>query len=114
MSEAKDIIAKMCELQNSSEEMQKELSGWEGVVQYKLGDEEFYVEYRNDGTCSFNEGKHDSPKFTVIADPEFWLGVLKGKEDPISSYLMGKYKIEGNLFEAQKLAKVLKKFAGKI
>ncbi len=114
MSEARELILKMCDLQNSSEDIQKELSGWEGVVQYRLGDEEFYIEYRSDGTCTFNEGKHESPKFTVIAEPEFWVDVLKGKEDPISSYLMGKYRIEGNLFEAQKLAKVLKKFAEKV
>ena len=114
MSEARELILKMCDLQNSSEDIQKELSGWEGVVQYRLGDEEFYIEYRSDGTCTFNEGKHESPKFTVIAEPEFWVDVLKGKEDPISSYLMGKYRIEGNLFEAQKLAKALKKFAEKV
>ncbi len=94
MSEARELIVKMCDLQNSSEEMQKELAGWEGVVQYRLGDEEFYVEYRSDGTCLFHEEKHGSPKFTVIADPEFWVDVLKGREDPISSYLTGKYKIE--------------------
>ena len=114
MSEAKELISKMCDLQNSSEEMQRELSGWEGVVQYRIGGEKFYVEYRGDGTCTFNEGEHGSPKFTVVTEPDFWVDVLKGKEDPISAYLMGKYKIEGNLFEAQKLAKVLKKFAGKI
>lgn len=114
MSEAKDLIKKMCDIQNESDEIKKELAGWSGVVQYKLNGEEFYVEYKADGSCEFKEGVHNSPTFTIVAPPDFWLPVLKGQEDPVSAFMMGKYKIEGNIMEAQRLAGVIKKFQGKI
>lgn len=114
MSEAKDLITKMCGLQNSNKEIQKEMAGWSGVVQYKLGGEEFYVEYKTDGTCKFKEGVHSSPTFTIVAPPDFWAAVLRGKEDPVSTFMMGKYKIQGNIMEAQRLARILKKFQGKL
>ncbi len=113
MSEVKDLIKKMCELQNSTEEIQKELAGWSGVVQYKLDGEEFYVEYKSDGTCEFKEGVHPSPTFAIVAPPDYWLSVMKGQEDPVSGFMMGKYKIEGNVMEAQRLAGIVKKFQGK-
>ncbi len=37
MSEAKELIKKMCDLQNSTEEIQKEMAGWSGVVQRLAG-----------------------------------------------------------------------------
>ncbi|AIY91139.1 SCP2 sterol-binding domain-containing protein [Geoglobus acetivorans] len=114
MSEAKDLVLKMCELQNSSEDIKKELAGWSGVVQYRLGDEEFYVVYNADGSCEFEEGVHESPNFTIIASPEYWASVVKGQEDPIMGFMMQKYRIEGNIMEAQRLAGILKKFAGKL
>lgn len=114
MSEAKELVKKMCELQNESDDIKKEIGGWKGVVQYKLGDEEFYVVYNEDGTCEFSEGKHESPSFTIVASPEYWLSVLTGQEDPIMGFMSQKYRIEGNIFEAQKLSRILKKFAGKI
>ncbi len=112
MSEAKELIQKMCEIQNQNEEIKKELAGWSGVVQYVLDGEEFYVEYKSDGTCEFKEGKHSSPTFTIIASPDFWASVIRGQEDPVSSFMMGKYRIEGNIMEAQRLAGILKKFQG--
>ena len=114
MSEAKEKVKKMCELQNQLDEIKSEMAGWSGVVQYELDGEEFYVVYNSDGTCEFSEGKHDSPTFTIKASPDFWLQVLDGKEDAVASFMMGKYKIEGNVMEAQRLAGVLKKFQGKI
>ncbi|WP_457590601.1 SCP2 sterol-binding domain-containing protein [Geoglobus sp.] len=114
LSEAKELVLKMCGLQNGSDEIKKELAGWSGVVQYRLDGEEFYVEYKADGSCEFKEGVHDSPTFTVIASPDYWLSVLKGQEDPIMGFMMQKYRIEGNIIQAQKLASILKKFAGKL
>ncbi len=114
MSEAKDLIKKMCDVQNQLEEVKKEVAGWSGVVQYVLDGEEFYVEYKSDGSCEFKEGKHPSPTFTIIASPDFWASVLKGQEDPVTSFMMGKYKIEGNIMEAQRLASILKKLQDKI
>ena len=114
MSEAKEMIKKMCEIQNQSEDIKKDLTGWSGVVQYILDGEEFYVEYKSDGSCEFVEGKHSSPTFTIIAPPDYWVSVLQGKEDPVSGFMMGKYRIEGNVMEAQRLAGILKKFQGKL
>ncbi len=113
MSEAKEVIKKMCDIQNGDPEMQKAMGGWTGVVQYVLDGEEFYVEYKPDGKCEFKEGKHTSPKFTIVAKPDFWLNVLRGKEDPVASFMMGKYKIQGNIMESQKLGAILKKFREK-
>ncbi|MDI9610132.1 MAG: SCP2 sterol-binding domain-containing protein [Archaeoglobaceae archaeon] len=113
MSEAKEVIQKMCELQNKDPEIQKAMGGWKGVVQYNLSGEEFYVEYKADGTCEFKEGKHATPTFTILATPQFWLDVMRGKEDPVASFMMGKYKIQGNIMESQKLGAILRKFRGK-
>lgn len=113
MSEAKELVKKMCDLQNSNPEIQKAMAGWKGVVQYIIdGKEEFYVEYTPDGKCSFKEGKSSAPTFTIISSSDLWTKVLKGQEDPVTAFMMGKYKIQGNLFEAQRLAGVLKKFRG--
>jgi len=113
MSEAKDLIKKMCDIQNTDKEVQQALKGWKAVVQYQLDGEEFYVIYKEDGTCEFKEGKAEKPTFTIIAKPDFWVNVLRGKEDPVASFMMGKYKITGNIMESQKLAKIAKQFRGK-
>jgi putative sterol carrier protein len=114
MSEAKEMIKKMVEIQNQTEEIKKEMAGWSGVVQYDFDGEVFHVVYNPDGTCEFKEGAHDSPTFTIKAPADYWLQVLQGKEDPVSGFMMGKYKIEGNIMEAQRLGGILKKFQGKI
>ncbi len=114
MSETKDLIKKMVELGNQDEEIKNLLKGWNGIIQYVLNGEEFYVKYNEDGTAEFAEGKAENPNFTIIATPEYWLDVLKGKEDAVMGFMQGKYKIEGNFMEAQKLASVLKKFEGKL
>lgn len=113
MSEAKELIKKMCEIQNNDPEVQKAMTGWKGVVQYSLSGEEFYVEYTPDGKCRFKEGKASAPTFTIIATPELWVNVLRGKEDPVAAFMMGKYKIQGNIMEAQRLAGIVKKFQTK-
>jgi putative sterol carrier protein len=38
---------------------------------------------------------------------------LQGKEDAVSGFMMGKYRIEGNIMEAQRLGGLIKKFQGK-
>ena len=114
MSEAKELVKKLVELCNEDEEVKNLLKGWNGTIQYILNGEEFYVKYYDDGTSEFFEGKADSANFTVIASPDYWLDVLKGREDPVMGFMQGKYKIEGNFMEAQKLASVLKKFEGKL
>lgn len=113
MSEAKDLIKKMCDLQNSDPEIQKALAGWSGVVQYDISGEKFYVEYAPDGKCAFKEGTHPSPKFTIIATSDFWVRALRGQEDLVASFMMGKYKIQGNIMEAQRLGAIVKKFQSK-
>ncbi|MEM4946341.1 MAG: SCP2 sterol-binding domain-containing protein, partial [Archaeoglobaceae archaeon] len=72
MSEAKDLIKKMCDIQNQDPEVQAALKGWSGVVQYQIDGEEFYVEYKPDGKCEFKEGKAEKPTFTIIASSKFW------------------------------------------
>ena len=47
MSEAKDLVKKMCDVQNESEDIKKDAAGWSGVVQYVIDGEEFYVEYKS-------------------------------------------------------------------
>ncbi|MCS7118913.1 MAG: SCP2 sterol-binding domain-containing protein [Archaeoglobaceae archaeon] len=113
MSEAKELIRKICEIQNSDAEIQKIMAGWEGTVQFSLGEEEFYVEYKQDGKCEFKEGKSSFPTFTIIASPELWVNILKGNEDAILAFIIGKYKIQGNILEAQKLARGMKKLRTK-
>ncbi|MEG9194837.1 MAG: SCP2 sterol-binding domain-containing protein [Candidatus Methanoglobus sp.] len=114
MSEAKDLVKKMCDIQNQDKDLQASLKGWKAVVQYQIdNDEFFYVVYKEDGTCEFKEGKAEKPTFTIIATSKFWCDVLRGKEDPVASFMMGKYKITGNVMESQKLAKVAKQFRGK-
>jgi len=113
VSEAKELIKKMVEMGNEMDDVKNELKGWGGTVQYKIDDESFYVKYNEDGTGEFFEGDAAGANFTVIATSEYWVKVMKGEEDPIMGFMTGKYKIQGNVMEAQKLAGVLKKFKGK-
>ena len=114
MSEAKDLVKKMVELGNQDEEIKNLLKGWNGTIQYVLNGEEFYVKYNEDGTAEFVEGRSENANFTIIASPSYWVDVLRGKEDAVMGFMQGKYKIEGNFMEAQKLASILKKFEGKL
>ncbi len=109
MSEAKDLLKRLCEVHNEKYEVQNLLPGWKGVIQFVLDGEEFYVEFKGDGTVEFKEGTHPSPTVRIVASPEFWLKVMKGEEDPLMGAVTGKYKLEGAMAEAPKLAAYLRK-----
>ncbi|AGK60790.1 Putative sterol carrier protein [Archaeoglobus sulfaticallidus PM70-1] len=109
MAEAKELVKKLVELGNQSDEIKNEMKGWGGVVQFDIDGEKFYIKYNDDGTAEFVEGEANSPNFTVIASDEYWVKVMKGEEDPIMGFMTGKYKIQGNIMESQKLAGVMKK-----
>jgi putative sterol carrier protein len=114
MGEAKELIKKLVEVGNKTEEVVNEMKGWGGVVQFDIDGEKFYVKYSDDGTAEFFEGDAGGANFTIIANDEYWTRVMKGEEDPVMGFMTGKYKIQGNIMESQRLAGVLKKVKLKI
>lgn len=109
MGEAKELVKKLVEVGNQTEEVVNEMKGWGGTVQFDIDGEKFYVKYSDDGTAEFVEGDAGGANFTIIASDEYWTKVMKGEEDPVMGFMTGKYKIQGNIMESQKLAGVLKK-----
>lgn len=109
MGEAKELVKKLVEVGNQTDEVVNEMKGWGGTVQFDIDGEKFYVKYNDDGTAEFAEGDAGGANFTIIASDEYWTKVMKGEEDPVMGFMTGKYKIQGNIMESQKLAGVLKK-----
>jgi len=69
------------------------------VVQFDLsGDDggQWYVTIAN-GTCTVDKGKVDSPKSTIKMDASDYVDMTTGKLNPMTAFMSGKVKVEGDL-----------------
>lgn len=87
--------------------MQERIKGWDKVFQFKPSDTPaFYLEIK-EGRAQVKEGAAPNASATFIMKSSDMIDLLSGKLNPVSAFMSGKLKIEGNIFEAQMLQSLL-------
>ncbi|MCL4326529.1 MAG: SCP2 sterol-binding domain-containing protein [Candidatus Thermoplasmatota archaeon] len=95
---------------NSNEKVKTELKGWNKVLQFDVKDVgKYYLTFSNDGTGTVSSGVHSSPNVTLSTDDQSMTDILTGKLDGVRAAFMGKLKINGDIFSAQKMVSILEK-----
>jgi putative sterol carrier protein len=59
-----------------------------------------------DGNVNVSKGTHAAPELTVTADTADVLAVADGKLDPMTAFMQGKAKVQGDVTEAMELARL--------
>ena len=88
---------------NEDEEMQDEVEGWSGVIQFRLeglGDAWLAV---NDGVFEFGRGQGDAPAVTLIMPAADAARIFTGQLDPAEALGAGALRIEGDMTAALRL-----------
>jgi putative sterol carrier protein len=84
-----------------------ELTKKERKFQFKPTDgAPFYIHIRP-GSITVHEGETPDPTATVIASSSDLVDVFRGQADPFKLFFAGKLRVQGNLLEAQELARIL-------
>jgi putative sterol carrier protein len=84
--------------------------GVDAVIQYELTGEEAsdWMITIKDGTCSYAQGKAESPTMTLFADSQDFKDVLTGKANGMQYFMMGKIRLAGDLNLAMKLTSMFR------
>ncbi|PSO03735.1 hypothetical protein B9Q12_03905, partial [Candidatus Marsarchaeota G2 archaeon ECH_B_SAG-G06] len=64
------------------------------------------LEIAND-TATVKKGNSQNAVATIIMSAQDMVDMFRGKLNPISAFMSGRLRVEGNLFEAQSLAALL-------
>ncbi|MCI4434747.1 MAG: SCP2 sterol-binding domain-containing protein [Thermoplasmata archaeon] len=104
-----EILKGYVEKINKDENLKKETKGMK-VFQFKndLG-ESYYLQFKDDGSAELIMGEHASPTVVLTAKEEDLAAIIDGSMDGTKAFFMGKLKIKGDPFLAQKLVNVVKK-----
>lgn len=80
------------------------------VIQFELTGEEAgnWAVIIKDGEAKVEKGKHDSPAMTLSADSKDYKDIVTGRVKPMSAFMQGKVKLQGNLNMAMKFAEMFK------
>ncbi|VUT24817.1 MAG: SCP-2 sterol transfer family protein [Candidatus Methanolliviera sp. GoM_oil] len=112
MAEAKEMIKKLVEEGNKVDAAKAALKGFAGkVVGFELEGEDpktMGIKVADDGSGTFVEGDIGATVFTIVADGEYWVKVMKGEEDVMKGFMSKKYSIKGNMMQATKLQSLFK------
>jgi len=112
MGEAKDLIKKLVGEANKSDAAKAGLKGWAGkALGFELEGEDpnvMGIKIGDDGSGTYVEGDIGETVFTMVADADYIVKMLKGEEDPMKGFMAKKYSIKGNMMQATKLQSLLK------
>jgi putative sterol carrier protein len=85
----------------------QKIKGLNKTLQFKpSGADPFYLEIAND-TATVKKGNAQNAVATIIMSAQDMVDMFRGKLNPISAFMSGRLRVEGNLFEAQSLAALL-------
>ena len=112
MGEAKDMVKKLVEEANKTDDAKATLKGFAGkVIGFEVEEEDpktMGIKVGDDGSATFVEGDIGATVFTIVADGEYWVKVMKGEEDVMKGFMSKKYSIKGNMMQATKLQSLFK------
>lgn len=104
------VLSEMVEKARSQPQVAEELKGFNKTFQFNPeGSEKFYLEIK-DGSLNLKKGEVQGPSATISGQDAVLSDVLSGKLDPVMSFMSGKLKVSGDIFSAQKLTSLAKKF----
>ncbi|MEM3675728.1 MAG: SCP2 sterol-binding domain-containing protein [Thermoplasmataceae archaeon] len=104
------IIAELVEKAKGQPDISAELKGFNKTFQFNPeGSEKFYLEIK-DGNLTLKNGEIQGASATISGQESVLSDVLSGKLDPVMSFMSGKLKVSGDIFSAQKLTTIAKKF----
>ena len=74
-------------------------SGVDKTIQFDFTGREAGVWHMrvHDGTMDYGQGPAENPSATISADSDDWLNILGGALDPVSAFMGGKIKIQGDM-----------------
>lgn len=78
----------------------------DAVLQFNIGDKAWVATIEG-GNLSIDEGAVDSPAMTMTCSEEDILAMAKGDLNPVSAFMQGKIKIDGNMSLAMKLQSLI-------
>ncbi len=80
------------------------------VIQFELTGEEAgdWAVIIKDGEAKVEKGKHENPAMTLSADSQVYKDIVTGRVKPMSAFMQGQVKLQGNLNMAMKFADVFK------
>lgn len=71
------------------------------VIQYDISEPVYHV--LEAGTLEAFDGRADAPDVTIRVSDENLIRLLRGELNPMSAFMTGKLKVDGNVMLAQKL-----------
>ncbi len=79
--------------------------GWETTIQFNLagdGGGTWYMDVKG-GTCTVSAGSATAPKATLNTDAATWVGINTGTVNPMTAFMTGKIKVQGDMGQLMKL-----------
>jgi len=106
MGRVKDGYKDLANKANANAEAKSTMAGWNKVVQFSVeGEGDFYLKFEN-GTASFNEGKHEKPDVTLKGPEDVFYKMLTRELDQTRAYFAKQYAIEGSMSDAMKFGRI--------
>ena len=113
MGEAKDMVKKLVEEANKTDDAKATLKGFAGkVIGFEVEEEDpktMGIKVGDDGSGTYVEGDIGATVFTIVADGDYLVKMLKGEEDAMKGFMAKKYAIKGNMMQSTKLQSLFKK-----
>jgi putative sterol carrier protein len=100
------MIRALAWLANVTPEARELLEGWDAIVQFDLGDAEFFYLQAENGIASFFNGKNEKPDVIIKSDSKTFTKVLTGKVDSQEAYIFHSYEIEGSIMDGAKFKRL--------
>ncbi|MEM1954209.1 MAG: SCP2 sterol-binding domain-containing protein [Nitrososphaerota archaeon] len=92
---------------SSDQKLLTELTKKERRFQFRPTDGAPFYLHISPGSIAVHEGETNNPTATVIAASSDLIDVFRGQADPFKLFFSGKLRVQGNLLEAQELARIL-------
>jgi len=106
MGRVKDGYKDLANRANAVPEAKNTMAGWNKVVQFVVeGEGDFYLKFEN-GTATYNEGKHEKPDVTLKGPEDVFYKMLTRELDQTRAYFAKQYAIEGSMSDAMKFGRI--------